>query len=273
MVNRIKRAAAVICMLMITFALASCGSDGSLQDTVDSAKEKIDSAKETAEQKYNEFAEGIQGENADAIDEQSGYLMDDGSYCVVIKNMSEEQTLSKYAVKYEAYDAEDDLIEPAGFPPASTVGPVFPGKSAVMYDWGSDEWAEEPARMSHTMKIANWGNSQKRVYISETTENYYQNYTITIKNDGNSDVDLQSDYEHIPFSLFAVFRDDEGKVTGVSGAYPDEFIGYESDGKTIKYSFPVIPAGEELTTNVSVYDIYPGTAEITMTWNQLSSRY
>lgn len=265
MFRRRKRAAELICMLVLMVALAACGSEGSLQ-------EKIDSAKETAEQKYNEFAENLQGENTDNIDVQAGYFLYGDTYTVVIKNLSEEKTIDKYAVKFEAYDAEDNPIEPVGFPPAATVGPVCPGKSAVMVDWGDDEWTETPSSRGYTVKLANWGDVQQRVYVADATENYYGNYTITIRNDGKYESDLQKLFEGIPFQFYAVFRDSEGNVTGVSNAYMDEFEARDAEGN-ITGKYPVIAAGEEITTTATVNDIYPGTIEITMVWNKLSQHY
>lgn len=44
------------------------------------------------------------------------------------------------------------------------------------------------------------------------SENYAQNYTITLKNEGSVDVDLSEGL----FQFYAIYRADEGKVTGVS---------------------------------------------------------
>ena len=270
--NRFRTAISFACILALAAILAACDSAGSFNETVEQVKDKTEQFKDQAEQKYNEFVEGLQGEDTDEIDVQAGYFYYGDTYTVVIKNLSEDKTIDKYAVKYDAYDAEDNPIEPVGFPPASTVGPVCPGKSAVMVDWGADEWTETPARMGHTMKLANWGDFQQRVYVADTTENYYGNYTITIRNDGKNETDLQKSFETIPFQFFAVFRDSEGNVTGVSGAFMDEYESPDAEGNIV-YNYPVIAGGEEVTTTATVYDVYPGTIEITLVWNKLSQRY
>lgn len=262
--NRIKSVAVVICMLMVTISLAACGSAGSFNETVENAKEKAEELKDQAEQKYNEIAGNLVDMDTESLDIQAGYFTD-GIYTIVLKNNSEDKVLSKAVFAFEGYDADGNPLEPVGFPPNGKAGPLFPGESAVMLDWGEDSWPEQLSEMRYSVTSANWGGAGKHVAISDTAENYYGNYTVTISNTGSGDVDLQEDYKDFKFDTFAVFRDSEGTVTGVSFAHYDEFETTDENGEIVG-DFPTIEAGSDITTGVTVYDVYPGTAEIVMTW-------
>ena len=142
MKHRFRTIVAAVCILALAAVLAACDSAGDLQ-------EKADSLKDAAEQKYNEIAGGFQEADLEDIDIQDGYFMGD-LYVVVVRNLSEDKAIRKFAISYDAFDEDDNPIEPAGFPPASTVGTILPGMSAVMLDWNGDSWAENPARMGYT---------------------------------------------------------------------------------------------------------------------------
>lgn len=257
----IRRAVALICVAVPVFLMTACGSEGSIGESAEQFKEK-------AEEKYNEIAEKLVDPETDSLDIQDGYFIGEGEYVVVIKNNSEDKVLSKFSLNFDAYDADGNLIEPDGFPPNDTVGPLFPGESAVSWSWGADSWVEEPYDMGYSIKSATWGGSGKHVAVTDIAENYYGNYTVTISNLGNEDVDLQKDFENYNFEVYAIFRDSEGTVTGVSSALFEEFVNYDEEGKP-HGEFPVLPAESEITTSAEAFEVYPGTAEIAIVWKKL----
>lgn len=196
------------------------------------------------------------GSESDSIDTQM-VTMSDGCEAVVITNQSEDQTLSVVQVKFDAYDDEGNTIENEMFHPRAAVVSIAPGESAVgvnMFD--PEDWEEKPARMDYTIEKARFGKSTRHIAVTDTSENYYQNYNVILKNDGEEDIDLQEDYEESPFYFYAIFRDDEGKVTGVSTAFIEDFE---------EHGYPAIAVGEEINTSAYVGDIYPGTCQIVLT--------
>lgn len=261
MKQSVRKAAALICLIVLAISMTACGSDSSVGESAEQLKDK-------AEQKYNELAEKLVDPDTDSLDIQDGYYYSDGEYAVVIKNNSEDKVLSKFSINFDAYDADGNLMEPDGFPPNDTVGPLFPGESAVSVSWGADSWAEQPSDMSYSITAATWGGSGKHVAVTETTEDYYGSFSVVIKNSGKDDVDLQKDYEKHNFEVYAIFRDSEGAVTGVSPAYLEEFLVYDEEGYA-HGEFPVLPADSELTANATVYEMHPGTTEIAIVWKKL----
>lgn len=257
----IKKAAVLMCLTALVVSMTSCGSGGSIGETTEQLKDK-------AEKKYNELAEKLVDADTESLDIQDGYFSDDGEYAVVIKNNSEDKILSKFSINFEAYDADGNAIEPDGFPPNDKVGPLFPGESAVSIDWGAENWTEQPSSMGYVINTATWGGSSKHVAVTDVTENYYGSFTVTISNLGETDVDLNEDYDKGNFSAYAIFRDSEGTVTGVSSVLFDEYLVSDGDG-SLHYEFPALPAGGELTTNAEVTEMHPGTAEIVIVWRML----
>lgn len=257
----IKKAAVLMCLTALVVSMTSCASGGSIGETTEQLKDK-------AEKKYNELAEKLVDADTESLDIQDGYFSDDGGYAVVVKNNSEDKILSKFSINFEAYDADGNTIEPDGFPPNDKVGPLFPGESAVSVAWGSDSWTEQPSSMGYAINTATWGGSAKHVAITEITEDYYGGFTVTISNLGENDVDLQEDHDKGNFEIYAVFRDSDGTVTGVSYAYLEDFLRYDDEG-VAHGEFPVLPAGSELTTSAEVYEMHPGTAEIVIVWRML----
>lgn len=75
---------------------------------------------------------------------------------------------------------------------------------------------------------------------------------VVITNE-SEDVDLSEGL----FQFYAIYRDDEGKVTGVSDVNVE---GFDAD------EYPVFPAGEEVSKTAEVYDDYPGDCQIVLTW-------
>ena len=72
--------------------------------------------------------------------------------------------------------------------------------------------------------------------------------------------------------FYAVFRDDDGNVTGVTEVSLPEYESRTSDGfRTL--NMPAIPAGGELTVNAEVFEVFPGKMEIALNWNQMSQNY
>lgn len=258
MKKSLKNTLVVICMLMVMLILGAC-------DSADSLKEKAESLKDSAEQKYNELAENLVDMDTESLDIQAGYFLYGEQYVVVIKNNSEDKTLSKFAVAFELYDADGNLIEPDSSTLSNKIGPVFPGESAVAVSWIDEAWKEQASDYGYSINTATWGGSSKHVAITETTENYYGNYAVTISNLGSVDADLQADSENWKFETYAIFRDSEGAVTGVSPAYLEEYEQYNEDG-SVYTEYPVVPAGSQITTYAAVYDMCPGTPEIVLVW-------
>lgn len=193
----------------------------------------------------------------DNIDTQAA-TMSDGRLAVVITNQSEDDVLKTVQIKFDAYDDEGNVIEYDGFHPRDAVVSIFPGESSVaVNDFDEQYWLSEPAHMDYSIEKANWGNGFRHVAVTDTSENYYQNYNITIKNEGSEDIELGAGSGNDNYNFFAFFRDDEGKVTGISEANVDDF-----DEQT----HPVIAAGEEINTTAEVNDVYPGTCHVVLSW-------
>ena len=195
--------------------------------------------------------------SGDEIDTQE-VAMSDGKMAVVITNRSEDKILNKIQVRFNAYDNEDKPIEYNAFHPRFAAVSIFPGVSAVAVDESEDElWKGEPVRMDYSIEKANWGSASKPVTIVDTTESYGNYYDVIIKNAGSEDYEFGEDPETSYYLIHAVFRDADGKVTGVSPAYLEGF-----DTST----YPSIAAGEEIATTAEVDEVYPGECQIVWTW-------
>lgn len=209
----------LICLVMLALTLSACGS----------------------------------GSESDSIDTQF-VKMSDGREAVVITNKSEDQTLSLVQVKFHAYDDEDNEIENKMFHPRAAVVSIFPGESAVgVNDFDPEDWEEKPDHMDYSIEKARFGKGVMHVAVTDAVANYGTNYNITIKNEGSEEASLQEGN----FQFFAIFRDDDNKVTGVSDVYVEDFNGEK---------YPVMAAGEEINTTAEIDKVYPGTCQIVLTW-------
>ena len=214
-----KIAITFICLITLTLTFAACGS-------------------------------GSESENMDT----QSVTMSDGRMAVVITNQSPDEVLSVVQVKFNAYDAEGNPIENTMFHPRAAVVSIFPGESAVgANSFDEEDWEEQPDHMDYSIEKARFGKGTRHITVTDTSVNYGSNYNITIKNEGSEEADLQEGL----FQFFAIFRDDDGKVTGVSDVYVEDLS---------EEPYPVMAAGEEINTTAEVNDVYSGTCQIVMTW-------
>ena len=107
--------------------------------------------------------------------------------------------------------------------------------------------------MCEASPLGSWWSHRIKVPNTDTTENYSQSYNITLKNNGSEDIDLSEGLYH----FYAIYRDDEGNVTGVSDV---DVEGFDAD------NYPVFAVGDDVTKTAEVYDVYPGTCQIVITW-------
>jgi len=212
------------------------------------------------------------GGSTDGLEVEDGWTIhDDGNfeYAVILTNNT-DKTLKKALIRLRGYDEEGNILnDPQLDPGWNQFGILYPGDKAafVMFsrdqyrEDGSSMWPQTPVKFDYTISGVLWGDTKEPRLTAAGSElledNYNSVYRVTIRNSGTEDFDWQKlkdseseTLDHI--YIYEIRRDADGKIIGGSEMYFEEF---EGSG-----SYPVIPAGGEITTVVTGSEPDPDAA-------------
>lgn len=227
--------AVVAMMLILAVSISSCSK-------IDEAKKALDDSK-TA---------GVEVEDGWTIKDNGEFM-----YVAVVENTT-DKTITKGNIHLVGLDEEGNVLnDPDVDPGINTMGTIFPGEKAMYMicsanngEDGNSLWSRTPATFRCEVSEIVWGETDQPHITIENAERIMTNgdsyyYKLTLKNNSEEDFDWQQLRDNYgDLEINEVLKDVDGKIIGMTILWPDE---YEQSG-----SYPVIPAGGEITTEAYV---------------------
>ena len=212
---------------------------------------------------------------------EEGWTIEEGggfTYAFVFENTSDE-VLSTARAYVSGYDAEGNKIDMGDFEGSfMSIGPLRPGEKTAIGEELSytrdnpfDIWAETPVSFGCEVKNALWMKEcQKPYLVIDNVEvlstlwngtDYYNEYSVTVRNAGEKDFDWEAAQNNTTSgstpNILAVDRDSDGEIKGMSYMWPADET----------FTYPVIPAGESCTIQLSSQVDSSDSDEYLILWN------